>query len=151
MANPKQKINKLKPLIKIRQLQLDQETALLNQIKLKRDEATQLLLYSQKTYIDGVEKLNRERQSPERRMLLTLEQGVDFAKAQWYARLQDLRTLEEHERHQLIMVMEAQKRMKMLENLDERYLEQHIKLLKNHEQKEIDEFAITMNRRKAAD
>jgi flagellar biosynthesis chaperone FliJ len=39
--------------------------------------------------------------------------------------------------------------MKMLEHLDERYLEQHIKQMNVQEQKQIDEFAISMNRRKA--
>lgn len=148
MASPKQKIQKIKPLIKIRKLQLDQETMLLNQIKLKREEAAEALMHSQRTYIEGVEKLNRERQSPERKMLSALEQGVDFAKAQWYQRLMALRAVEDEERRQFTMVMEAQKRMKMLEHLDERYVEQHSKQSKIQEQKQLDEFAISMNRRK---
>jgi flagellar biosynthesis chaperone FliJ len=59
-----------------------------------------------------------------------------------------LRKLEEDERRQLAMVMEAQKRMKMLEHLDERYVEQHRAHLKVQEQKQLDEFAIVMSRRK---
>lgn len=148
MPSPKQKIKKLQPLIKIRQLQLDQETMRLNQIKAKREEAAQALLQSQKVYIDGVERLNHERQSSDRKMLDALEQGVDFAKAQWYQRLMSYRRLEEDERRQRLMVSEAQKRMKMLEHLDERYADQYLKQLKMHEQKLLDEFAISMNRRK---
>jgi flagellar biosynthesis chaperone FliJ len=149
MANPQQKMKKIQPLIKIRKLQLDQETAVLSQIQLKREEAAQALMQSQQTYIQGVEKLNQERQSSDRKMLSALEQGVDFAKAQWYQRLMALRAVEEEERLQFRQVAEAQKRMKMLEHLDERYLEQHIKQLNIQEQKQIDEFAISMNRRKA--
>jgi flagellar biosynthesis chaperone FliJ len=148
MPSPKQKIKKMLPLIKIRKLQLDQETMLLNQIKLKREEAAEALMNSQRTYIEGVEKLNRERQSPERRMLSALEQGVDFAKAQWHQRLMALRAVEDDERRQLTMVMEAQKRMKMLEHLGEIYGEQYSKQSKIQEQKQLDEFAISMNRRK---
>lgn len=148
MPSPKQKIKKMLPLIKIRKLQLDQETMLLNQIKLKREEAAEALMNSQRTYIEGVEKLNRERQSPERRMLSALEQGVDFAKAQWYQRLMDLRAVEDEERRQFAMVMEAQKRMKMLEHLGDVYAEQYSKQSKVQEQKQLDEFAISMNRRK---
>ncbi|HYX33633.1 MAG TPA: hypothetical protein VE954_11000 [Oligoflexus sp.] len=148
MPSPKQKTQKIQPLIKIRKLQLDQETMRLNQIKLKREEAAQALMQSQRTYIEGVDKLNRERQSPERKMLPALEQGVDFAKAQWYQRLMALRAVEEEERRQFMMVAEAQKKMKMLEHLDERYGEQHTKHMKIQEQKQLDEFAITMNRRK---
>jgi flagellar biosynthesis chaperone FliJ len=148
MANPKQKMKKIQPLIKIRKLQLDQETALLNQIQLKREEAAQALIQSQQTYIEGVEKLNQERQSSERKMLSALEHGVDYAKAQWYQRLMALRAVEEEERLQFRQVAEAQKRMKMLEHLDKRYLEQHIKQMNIQEQKQTDEFAISMNRRK---
>ncbi len=149
MPNPQQKMKRIQPLIKIRKIQLDQETALLNQIQLKREEAAQALMLSQQTYIEGVEKLNQERQSSERKLVSALEQGVDFAKAQWYQRLMALRAVEEEERLQSRQVAEAHKRMKMLEHLDERYLEQHMKQLNIQEQKQIDEFAISMNRRKA--
>jgi flagellar biosynthesis chaperone FliJ len=148
MTKPQQRMKKIQPLIKIRKLQLDQETAVLSRIQLKREEAAEALMQSQRTYIEGVEKLNRERQSSERKMLAALEQGVDYAKAQWYQRLMALRAVEEEERHQRLMVAEAQKRMKMLEHLDERYLEQHMKQMKIQEQKQLDEFALSMNRRK---
>ncbi len=149
MANSQQKKKRIQPLIKIRKIQLDQETALLNQIQLKREEAAQALMQSQQTYIEGVEKLNQERQSSERKLVSALEQGVDFAKAQWYQRLMALRAVEEEERLQSRQVAEAHKRMKMLEHLDERYLEQYLKQLNIQEQKQLDEFAISMNRRKA--
>ncbi len=149
MPNPQQKMKRIQPLIKIRKIQLDQETALLNQIQLKREEAAQALMLSQQTYIEGVEKLNQERQSSERKLVSALEQGVDFAKAQWYQRLMALRAVEEEERLQSRQVAEAHKRMKMLEHLDERYLEQYLKQLNIQEQKQLDEFAISMNRRKA--
>ncbi len=149
MPNSQQKMKRIQPLIKIRKIQLDQETALLNQIQLKREEAAQALMQSQQTYIEGVEKLNQERQSSERKLVSALEQGVDFAKAQWYQRLMALRAVEEEERLQSRQVAEAQKRMKMLEHLDERYLEQYLKQLNIQEQKQLDEFAISMNRRKA--
>jgi hypothetical protein len=150
MANTRQKIDKLQPLIKVRKMQFDQETMLLNLIHIKREEAILSLQHSQKMYIEGVEKLNRERQSSERKLLDALEQGVDFAKAQWYQKLKNLRLIEEDARHQMIMVNEAQRRMKMLENIDERYDEQLVKQTKIMEQKELDEFAIQMNRRKAS-
>ncbi len=149
MPNPQQKMKRIQPLIKIRKIHLDQETALLNQIQLKREEAAQALMLSQQTYIEGVEKLNQERQSSERKLVSALEQGVDFAKAQWYQRLMALRAVEEEERLQSRQVAEAHKRMKMLEHLDERYLEQYLKQLNIQEQKQLDEFAISMNRRKA--
>lgn len=151
MAGPQQKIKKLQPLMKIRKMQLDQETMALNQIKLQREAAVQALHLSQKVYIEGVEKLNRERQSPERKMLDALERGVDFAKAQWYQRLKVLRTIEEDERRQLTQVLEAQKRMKMLETLDERYVDQYLNQLKTIEQKQLDEFAIQASRRKTTE
>ncbi|MCX6128371.1 MAG: hypothetical protein NTX25_04815, partial [Proteobacteria bacterium] len=101
-----------------------------------------------KTYIEGVEKLNRERQSLERKMLSALESAVDFSKTQWYQKLMVLRVIQEEEKRQMARVMEAQKRLRMLEKLDERYLDQSRDLHKTIEQKELDEFALQSSRRK---
>jgi flagellar biosynthesis chaperone FliJ len=151
MANLRYKTQKIQPLIKLRRMQLDQESMLLNQIQLKKYAAKQALASSQTMYMDGVEKLNKERQSPERKMLETLELGVDYAKAQWYQNLMQLRSLEDEEKKQRHEVEEAQRRMKMLEKLEERYHDQYTEQQKIIEQKQIDDFALQMARRKNLD
>lgn len=151
MSNPGKKQKQIGPLIKIRQIQYDQESAVLSQIQVKRQEAMNELQRCQTNYITGIERLNRERQSSERKMLEALERAVDYAKIQWYQRLKALREIEQEERLQMQQVFEAQKRLRMLEKLDERYGRQERDLLKKVEQKQLDEFAIISARRKIAE
>lgn len=151
MTRAGKKQQQIGPLIKIRQIQFDQESALLSQLQLKRQEALTQLQHSQSTYMTGIEKLNRERQSSERKMLEALERSVDLAKSQWYQRLKILRQIEHEERLQMLQVSEAQKRLRMLEKLGERYAHQENEHLKKIEQKQLDEFAIVSARRKGAE
>jgi flagellar export protein FliJ len=148
MSQSKQKQDRIQPLIKIRQIQFDQETSVLSKIQQRRQLAIDELQRFQRMYIQGVDRLNRERQTPERKMLDALEKSIDYAKSQWYSKLRDLRAIEEEERQQMQIVIEAQKKLKMLEKLDIRYNEQHMEHLKKVEQKMLDEFAIQAARKK---
>lgn len=142
------KIEKLGPLIKIRQLQLDQQLSLLQKIKLRKEAAQQELVRAQSMYITGIDRLNQERQSPERLMLEALENSIDLAKSLWHKRLMELRHVEIEVKAQERHVAEAHKNMKMLEKLDDRYtgnLNEHLKII---EQKQLDEFAVQGARRK---
>lgn len=148
MTNFAQKIQKMEPLIKIRNIQLDQQLFLLQQIKARKLDAKNELLRCQHMYIKGIDRLNEERQSPERRMLEALEGSIDLAKSLWHKRLLDLRVIEDEERAQEQAVKLAHKNLKMLEKLDERYTIDLNEQLKKVEQKQLDEFAIQSARRK---
>ena len=150
MAGPGQKSQRISTLIKVRKFQFDQDFLVLNEIKSKHFAAVEQLHLAQKNYMDGVEKLNQERQSPERKMLQALELGVDMAKNQWYQRLMTLRIVEEEERRQLQQTAEAQRRLRMLEKLDERYNQQDIEHYKTIEQNQLDEFALQTALRKVS-
>ena len=148
MSSIAKKIERLGPLIKIRQMQLDQQLFVLHKIKLRKEAAHQELVRAQSMYITGIERLNQERQSPERLMLEALENSIDLAKSLWHKRLIDLRHVELEVKAQERHVAEAHKNMKMLEKLDGRYdadLNEHLKRV---EQKQLDEFAIQAARRK---
>lgn len=148
MTSIAQKIQKMEPLIKIRSIQLDQQLFLLQQIQLKKQAAQAELLRCQQMYIKGIDRLNQERQSPERKMLEALERSIDLAKSLWHKRLLDLRAIEDEERAQEQAVKLAHKNLKMLEKLDGRYnnaLNEHTKKI---EQRALDEFAIQSARRK---
>ncbi len=151
MSSPGKKQQKIGPLIKIRQIQYDQESAVLSQLQLRRQAAIGELQVWQSKYMSSIDQLNKERQSPERKMLEALERSVDLAKSQWYQKLKSLREIEYHEKMQMQQVFEAQKRLRMLEKLDERYEKQDLQHLKKAEQKQLDEFAIINARRKGAE
>src|SRR6476469_1546664 len=122
MTNFAQKIQRMEPLIKIRGIQLDQQLFFLQQIQARKQSAKDELLRCQHMYIKGIDRLNLERQSPERRMLEALERSIDLAKSLWHKRLMELRAVEEEERAQEQAVKLAHKNLKMLEKLDVRYV-----------------------------
>lgn len=151
MADTRHKKDKIQPLIRVRQIQMDQAISILNRIQKSRESALRELQHFQQAYIVGIDRLNQERQSPERKLLETLEQGVDYAKAQWYKKLKTLRSIEQEEKAQKEAVLNSHQKLRMLEKLDARYDEQNIKNEKVVEQKQLDEFALQISRRKSAD
>ncbi|RYZ56335.1 MAG: hypothetical protein EOP07_12675 [Proteobacteria bacterium] len=148
MTSIARKIDKIEPLIKIRRLQLDQQLYIAQEIQIRKNAAKDELMRCQHMYIKGIDRLNQERQSPERKMLDALERSVDHAKSLWHKRLLDLRAVEAEERVQEQVVKLAYKNLKMLEKLDERYTVDLNEHLKKIEQKQLDEFAIQSARRK---
>jgi hypothetical protein len=148
MSSIEQKIQKLGSLLKIRQIQLDQELFELDKVRRRKEAAKAELQRAQAMYIKGVDRLNQERQSPERLMLQALESSIDLAKSLWHKRLLELREVELEERAQERQVAQAHKNKMMLERLDGRYsadLNHHRKIV---EQKQLDEFAVQAARRK---
>lgn len=149
MNRIEKKIDRMASLKYVRKIQLDKELAILNDLQAKKKIAKDELYESQLMYIQGVDRLNKERQSPERKMLDALERSIDLAKSRWYQKLQILRAVEEDERRQNLAVQDAHRNLKMLEKLDERYNVQLRKHNDKVEQKMLDEFAI--QRRKISD
>jgi hypothetical protein len=142
------KITQVNSLIKLRQMQLDQQLFILQKITLRKEAAKQELIRCQTMYVKGIDRLNQERQSPERLMLEALERSIDHAKSLWHQRLMELREVELEEKAQERHVAEAHKNVRMLEKLDERYTGDLAEHLKKVEQKQLDEFAIQAARRK---
>lgn len=144
----KAKIAKINSLVKLRQIQLDQQLFVLQKIKVRKEAAKQELMRCQTMYVNGIDRLNQERQSPERLMLEALERSIDFAKSLWHQKMTELREVELEEKAQERHVAEAHKNVRMLEKLDGRYAVEYNEHLKKIEQKQLDEFAIQAARRK---
>ena len=141
MKKLKQKIQRNQLLIKTRKAKLERESILLNEIRNEKLSALDQLSLYQKKYIEGVDVLNKERQSTDRSRLQPLESSLDHAKSQWYKCLSKVRELEEKEKVQLKEVVEAQSSLKAMEILaenDEKNLKVHFAKL---EQKNLDEIA----------
>ncbi len=151
MAAVHKKQKRIQPLIRIRQTQFDQAVAALQVIQMEVLKAAEVLRHYQTMYIQGVDRLNQERQSPERRMLEALESSIDLAKQRWYQKLSILRELQEQEKMQLSEVQEAQLKLKMLEKIESRYERNVQEYDKKIEQKVLDEFAIQAMIRKTSE
>jgi flagellar biosynthesis chaperone FliJ len=151
MSAAHKKNARIQPLIRIRQTQFDQALGALQIIQAKVQEAFEVLQHYQNMYIQGVDRLNLERQSSERRMLEALESSIDFAKRQWYQKLSILRELQEQERQQMQEVKDSQLRLKMLEKIEQRYRKELIFHENTKEQKKLDEFANQLNIRKKSE
>ena len=150
MQKIKSKIKQMKPLITIRKAKLDQETILLNSIRKEKADALELLQKNQTSYMQGVERLNKERTRGNLVTLPTLGRGLDRVKDLWYQSLTTVRSIEERERQQLVQVVDARKNLKSMETLEETYQTQLSAELKRAARKETDEMAIHMHREKNA-
>lgn len=142
MINARKKVMRIKPLVRIRKNQLDQEVLALIEIRQKKQAIMKELIHFQKQYMTGVENLNRERQSPTRTMLSSLEQAVDYARARWFESYQKVQETEREERAQLLQLRLAERDLKSVQKLEERY-ELNSRILANQtEQKQMDESAL---------
>ena len=142
MSEFKEKIRKMEPICRARKVQLDLKTAEL--VKIRGQKAVKLdeLSLNQQAYINGVHRLNEERQSSDHRMLSALEHSIDHVKSLWHKCLGELRQIEEQERLQLRQILVVQSEMKAAETLIERYQHQQQGLMKKREQKSSDEHAL---------
>ncbi len=121
MSETKQKQKRMVPLIRVRQVQLDQESMVLAQIRQVKKQKMAELLENQRLYLEGVERLNKERMGTNHGHMLTLESSVDFVRNRWHVTLLQLREIEARENAQLANVMVAQRNLRALEKLKDRY------------------------------
>ena len=142
MDDVSQKLNRVKPLIKARKGQVDQEAAILAQIRREKSEVIKMLEQYQNMYMQGVEEINTERQSSARDRLNSLERSVDYAKSQWHKTMVSLKEMESKENAQLAQFKVAERNLKSVEKLEERYHAIQYEVTKSKEQKNQDEIAI---------
>lgn len=121
MSELKIRKKRMKPLLKIRKIQLDQEALALMQIQQVKRQKMDELMENQRKYLDGVEKLNQHRQTLQQGMLLTVEESVDHIRNKWHLTLHQLREIEQREKAQMANVLVARKNLQAIEKLEERY------------------------------
>ena len=142
MNELEQKRKRVEPLIRIRQHQLDMESAELVAIRHEKMAALQCLREQQEQYVNGVQEVNRLRQSNDPGPLSEVERGLDMVKNKCYEILKQIRVCEQKERAQLELLYLARRNVKSMETLKDRYGEQIKELATRNEQKLIDEFAV---------
>lgn len=138
----KKEMNQLKPILHVRKAQLDQEAAVLEEIRRTKLQALTELKKYQDMYMRGVEDLNRLRQDGDIDRLPTMESSLDYVKSQWYQSLKKVKGIEDQERAQVENVVVARKNLTSAEALNERLALDLLTLYKQSEQKENDEIAV---------
>lgn len=136
------KIKRVQPIIKLKKSRMDEEAAILTAIRNEKVEIVKAMKDSQRRYMDGVEELNRIRTSKARSNLDTLEQALDYVKGQWYALYKSVQEVEQREKNQIQQLITAERELKSVEKLQEKYETQFASEQKKSDQKLMDEAAL---------
>ena len=136
------KIKRVQPIIKMKQARVEEEASILERIRREKVDVVQAMKDYQKRYMQGVETLNQTRGSRDRANLPALETGLDRVKDQWTKLYRDVQELERKERAQIAQLLGAERELKAVERLRDRYETEHRKELGKSEQKQIDEMAL---------
>jgi flagellar export protein FliJ len=141
-TTPERKLARMKPIVRVRKIQLDQESLELAKIRQEKTEKMQELRGHQREYMLGIDKLNAERSASEPRMLEVLENSVDYVKNRWQHCIRELRLIEEKERAQIANTLTADRGLKSVQKLEDRYRFEARSADVKREQKELDEIVL---------
>ncbi len=136
------KIKRVQPIIKMKKGKVDQEASVLMTIRNEKIAIVKQMKENQKRYMEGVEELNRIRVSKARENLDTIESALDYVKQQWYKLYKDVQTVEGKERQQIMHLLTAERELKSVEKLEEKYEIEMKKELGRMDQKIMDETAL---------
>ncbi len=142
MSQARRKMQRIDPLIKAKKSIMESEATVLSEIRRKKVELVAKMKEYQRLYMQGIEKLNKERGSANRTNLLTLEENLDYVKDQWHDFFLAVRKTEAQEKAQLAELERAQRSLKSFEKLQDNYLELFVAEQKKVEQKLTDETSI---------
>jgi flagellar export protein FliJ len=136
------KMKRVQPILKLRKSKVDEETAMLLAIRAEKQKVVKEMRESQQKYMKGVEDLNRVRSSQDRANLATLEAALDAVKVHWYTLFKRVQEVENKEKMQVNQLIAAEKDLKSIENLEDKYEKAFQKDMAKAEQKSLDELAV---------
>jgi flagellar export protein FliJ len=136
------KMKRVQPILKLKKSKVDEETSMLLAIRAEKQKVVREMRESQQKYMKGVEDLNRVRASEDRSNLATLEAALDAVKIHWYTLFKRVQEVENKEKAQVNQLIAAEKDLKSIENLEEKYNKAFQKDMAKAEQKSLDELAV---------
>lgn len=136
------KIKRVQPLINLKKQRMDEEAVILTQIRAEKAEIVKSMKESQRRYMDGIEELNKIRVSTTRTNLHTIEESLDYVKSQWYSLYKKVQDAESREKSQLNHLIAAERDLKSVEKLREKYELEAAQDVKKQDQKNMDEAAL---------
>ena len=138
----KRKMDRLDPVAKVRKREMDVIASQASQLERQIRETATELKASQDAYMRGVNQLNTVRTSGDRQNLLTLETSVDSLKEKWHSLYHKLNQLKQAKQQVTAQLRLAQRNMKAVEVLQDKYQAEFRKELDRQEQNFLDEAAI---------
>jgi flagellar export protein FliJ len=142
MQQTMRKIKRVQPLVKMKKTKVDEESAVLQAIRQEKVTVVSQMKENQRRYMEGVERMNQLRTSRTRDNLTTMEQAVDHVKAEWYRLYKRVQDIETKEKLQIGQLLTAERDLKAVEKLQEKYQLEYRKEASQSEQKQLDEIAI---------
>lgn len=136
------KIKRVEPIIRMKRQRVDEEAAVLAAIRHEKMQIVASMKDSQRRYMDGYQELNKLRSSADRRNLATLESALDSVKSQWEKLRLEVERVELKERAQITHLLTAERDLRAVEKLKERYAGQINESTRRQEQKAMDEHAL---------
>ncbi len=141
MRETKLKIKRVQPVINVKKTKVDEEAAVLNEIRNEKVNLVRVMRENQKAYMEGVDKLNSLRNSASRENLGNLESSLDYVKAQWFQLFRKVQEIETKEKEQFSRLVLAETALRSAEKLKEKYETDFRAGLARSDQKLMDEFA----------
>ena len=142
MEQAKRKLQRIGPVLKAKNSEMEKEAAELFSIRMEKEQLVAELLERKNTYIRGVDQLNQVRSNGSFSQLQFLEQGLDFLKTKWTESFNGVNQIEILERSQMNLVMLAQKNLKAVEKLEIKYQDDFSLKRMREEQKTQDDQSI---------
>lgn len=142
MRNLLMKVKRVDPIIDIKRKKLDQEVAALAAIRLEKQQIVASMKDSQRRYMEGFQNLNRIRSSSDRFNIATLESALDTVKAQWQKLRLEVERIEIREKAQISHLLTAERDLRAVETLKDRYQAEFNHAMRKQDQKLLDEHAI---------
>ncbi len=136
------KIKKVQPLVRFKKKRVDEEVMVLQAIRHEKIQVVATMKENQKKYMQGIEDLNKLRASRQRANLETMEQSLDHVKAEWFKLYRRVQEIEGKEKTQLTHLLTAERELKSVERLREKYEQEVHHAMKHQEQKQLDELAL---------
>lgn len=136
------KIKRVEPIIRMKRQKVDEEAAVLVAIRQQKMQIVASMKDSQRRYMDGYQELNKLRSSADRRNLATLESALDSVKSQWEKLRLEVERVELKEKVQITHLLTAERDLRAVEKLKERYAGQINESTRRQDQKTMDEHAL---------
>jgi flagellar export protein FliJ len=136
------KIKRVEPIIRMKRQKVDEEAAVLAAIRQQKMQIVASMKESQRRYMDGYQELNNLRSSSDRKNLATLEGALDSVKSQWEKLRLEVERVELKEKAQITHLLTAERDLRAVEKLKERYAGQINEGTRRQEQKDMDEHAL---------
>lgn len=136
------KIKRVEPIIRMKRQKVDEEAAILAAIRQEKLQIVASMKDSQRRYMDGYQELNRLRSSQDRKNLATLESALDSVKGQWEKLRLEVERVELKEKAQITHLLTAERDLRAVEKLKERYAGQINESTRRQEQRVMDEHAL---------